>query len=134
MEGRIEIDNRYQKYVENKLAKLPAFINDYYHAIKDKSMLTINSYLTKDIIRGIIVKSIKEIEERLVNIKINITDKAIDNIIDNSYDVNYGARVVKRYIQRNIETMLANNIIKGTINPNTTITIDVENNNFVIKD
>ena len=99
----------------------------------NKLIITFN-YLTKDIIRGIIVKSIKEIEERLVNIKINITDKAIDNIIDNSYDVNYGARVVKRYIQRNIETMLANNIIKGTINPNTEVTIDVENNNFVIKD
>ena len=105
----------------------PEFLNRIYEII------TFN-YLTKDIIRGIIVKSIKEIEERLVNIKINITDKAIDNIIDNSYDVNYGARVVKRYIQRNIETMLANNIIKGTINTNTTITIDVENNNFVIKD
>ncbi len=105
----------------------PEFLN------RIDEIITFN-YLTKDIIRGIIVKSIKEIEERLVNIKINITDKAIDNIIDNSYDVNYGARVVKRYIQRNIETMLANNIIKGTINPNTTITIDVENNNFVIKD
>ena len=105
----------------------PEFLN------RIDEIITFN-YLTKDIIRGIIVKSIKEIEERLVNIKINITDKAIDNIIDNSYDVNYGARVVKRYIQRNIETMLANNIIKGTINPNTTITIDVENNSFVIKD
>ena len=105
----------------------PEFLN------RIDEIITFN-YLTKDIIRGIIVKSIKEIEERLVNIKINITDKAIDNIIDNSYDVNYGARVVKRYIQRNIETMLANNIIKGTINPNTTITIDVEDNNFVIKD
>ena len=105
----------------------PEFLN------RIDEIITFN-YLTKDIIRGIIVKSIKEIEERLVNIKINITDKAIDNIIDNSYDVNYGARVVKRYIQRNIETMLANNIIKGTINPNTTIAIDVENNNFVIKD
>ncbi len=105
----------------------PEFLN------RIDEIITFN-YLTKDIIRGIIVKSIKEIEERLVNIKINITDKAIDNIIDNSYDVNYGARVVKRYIQRNIETMLANNIIRGTINPNTTITIDVENNNFVIKD
>ena len=105
----------------------PEFLN------RIDEIITFN-YLTKDIIRGIIVKSIKEIEERLVNIKINITDKAIDNIIDNSYDVNYGARVVKRYIQRKIETMLANNIIKGTINPNTTITIDVEDNNFVIKD
>ena len=105
----------------------PEFLN------RIDEIITFN-YLTKDIIRGIIVKSIKEIEERLVNIKINITDKAIDNIIDNSYDVNYGARVVKRYIQRNIETMLANNIIKGTINPNTTITVDVEDNNFVIKD
>ena len=105
----------------------PEFLN------RIDEIITFN-YLTKDIIRGIIVKSIKEIEERLVNIKINITDKAIDNIIDNSYDVNYGARVVKRYIQRNIETMLANNIIKGTISPNTTITIDVEDNNFVIKD
>ena len=105
----------------------PEFLN------RIDEIITFN-YLTKDIIRGIIVKSIKEIEERLVNIKINITDKAIDNIIDNSYDVNYGARVVKRYIQRNIETMLANNIIKGTINPNTEVTIDVEDNNFVIKD
>ena len=105
----------------------PEFLN------RIDEIITFN-YLTKDIIRGIIVKSIKEIEERLVNIKINITDKAIDNIIDNSYDVNYGARVVKRYIQRNIETMLANNIIKGTISPNTEVTIDVEDNNFVIKD
>ena len=62
----------------------PEFLN------RIDEIITFN-YLTKDIIRGIIVKSIKEIEERLV-------------------------------------------IIKGTINPNTTITIDVENNNFVIKD
>ena len=43
----------------------PEFLN------RIDEIITFN-YLTKDIIRGIIVKSIKEIEERLVNIKITL--------------------------------------------------------------
>lgn len=103
----------------------PEFLN------RIDEIITFN-YLTKDIIKGIIVKSIKEIENRLLNIKIDITDNAIEYITNNSYDVNYGARVVKRYISKNIETLIANNIIKEIITPNSEITIDIQDNNFVI--
>ena len=95
-------------------------------------IITFN-FLTKDIVKGIVEKSIKEIEERLSNIKISATENAINYIIDNSYDVNYGARPIKRYIQRNIETLIANNIIKDNIHPNSSIIIDVENDEFIIK-
>jgi len=103
----------------------PEFLN------RIDDIITFN-FLTKDIIKGIVIKSIKEIEARLSNIKINLTENAINYIIDNSYDVNYGARPIKRYIQRNIETLIANNIIKDIIHPNTTITVDINNDEFII--
>ena len=104
----------------------PEFIN------RIDEIITFN-FLTKDIIKEIVIKSIKEIETRLSNIKVNITDNAINYIIDNAYDINYGARPIKRYIQRNIETLIANNIIKENIHPNSIITIDVNDNEFTIK-
>ena len=118
--------------------KLEEAQNELKHYFKPELLNRIDevitfNYLTKDIIKGIIIKSIKEIETRLTSVKLSITDTAINYIIDKSYDVNYGARVVKRYIQRNIETLLANDIIKGIINPNTSITIDVKDNEFIIK-
>ena len=79
------------------------------------------------------VMSMLLIMEAIDDGKINLTDNAINYIIENSYDVNYGARPIKRYIQRNIETLIANNIIKDTITPNSNITIDVINNEFIIK-
>lgn len=49
MDGRTELDMKYQHHIDDKLAAMPAFIDDYYHSIKDKSIKTINSYLAKDI-------------------------------------------------------------------------------------
>lgn len=49
MDGRTELDMKYQHHIDDKLAVMPAFIDDYYHSIKDKSIKTINSYLAKDI-------------------------------------------------------------------------------------
>lgn len=49
MDGRTELDMKYQHHIDDKLALMPAFIDDYYHSIKDKSIKTINSYLAKDI-------------------------------------------------------------------------------------
>jgi len=113
--------------IEDKLKDVfkPEFLN------RIDDIITFN-FLTKNIVKGIVEKSIKEIEERLSNIKINLTDSAINHIIDNSYDVNYGARPIKRYIQRNIETLIANNIIMDNISPNSSIVIDVRENEFVI--
>ena len=91
--------------------------------------------LTKEAIGHILNKIIKEIENRLkdINLKINLTDKAKEQLIEDGYDINYGARPLKRLVSRTIETMLSKKIIAGEINPNDTITIDYENNNYIIE-
>ena len=91
--------------------------------------------LTKDAIGHILDKIIAEIENRLkdVDLKINLTDKARTQLINDGYDINYGARPLKRLVSRTIETMLSKKIIAGEIKPNDTITIDYENNNYIIK-
>jgi len=90
--------------------------------------------LSKDIIINIVDKLIKEVEIRLKdkNITLSLTTTAKNAIIDNSYDINFGARPIKRYIQRNIESLIANNIILDKIKPNSHITIDYIDNNFII--
>ena len=91
--------------------------------------------LTKSAIGHILDKIINEIENRLkdINLKINLTDKAKEQLIDDGYDINYGARPLKRLVSRTIETMLSKMIIAGEIKPNDTVTIDYENNNYIIK-
>ena len=78
---------------------------------------------------------IKNIEDRLSDklIKINLTDKAKNFIIDSSYDESFGARPIKRFVVKNVESLIANGILNDKIKYNQTITIDVSNNNLVIK-
>ena len=91
--------------------------------------------LSKEAIAKILDKIIHDIEKRLadVNLKINLTDKAKDELINTGYDINYGARPLKRLLSRTLETMLAKMIIEGKIKPDDTVTIDYENNNYIIK-
>ena len=91
--------------------------------------------LSKEAIAKILDKIIHDIEKRLadVNLKINLTDKAKEELINTGYDINYGARPLKRLVSRTLETMLAKMIIVGKIKPNDTVTIDYENNNYIIK-
>ena len=106
----------------------PEFINRIDEIIVFKS-------LSRDIIYDILDKIIKDVELRLSdkNIKINLTLDAKEKVIDDSYDVSFGARPIKRYVQRNIESLIANNIILDIIKVNSNITIDFDNNEFIIK-
>ena len=90
--------------------------------------------LNKDIVKEIINKLIKEVENRLdkYNLKINLSDKAIQYIIDRAYDINYGVRPLKRFIARNIETLLAKAIIDDKIKYNDNIKLDIINDNIEI--
>lgn len=105
----------------------PEFLNRIDETIIFKS-------LGKDIVYNILNKIIRDIENRLKDkqIKIELTNKACDYIIDNSYDVNFGARPIKRFVQRNVETLIAKNIILDKIKVNSTITIDLVDDNLVI--
>ena len=92
--------------------------------------------LTKDAIGHILDKIIAEIENRLkdVDLKINLTDKAKAQLINDGYDINYGARPLKRLVSRTIETMLSKKIIAGQVKPGDTVTIDYQDNNYMIKE
>ena len=105
----------------------PEFIN------RIDEIIIFNS-LTKNVVYNILDKVVSQIEERLSNkrIKIKLTNEAKEYIIESSYDVKYGARPIKRFVSRNIETLIANNIILDKIKFNSTITIDIENDNFII--
>ena len=90
--------------------------------------------LTKDVIYEILDKIISDIENRLSmnDIHIKLTDKAKDYLVDASYDINYGARPLKREVSKTIESLLAHELIKGTIKYGETVTFDVINNELKI--
>ncbi len=106
----------------------PEFIN------RIDEIIIFNS-LTKDILYSILDNIIKNIEQRLSNmhIKINLTDNAKKYIIDESFDEIYGARPMKRFVSKNVESLLANNIIEDNISFGEDLTIDIQNNKFIIK-
>ena len=126
--------------LENKDNSNELVLNELKHTFKPEFINRIDEIiifksLSKDVVYNILNKIIKDVENRLKdkNISIDITDNAKEYIINNSYDERYGARPIKRYVSRNIETLLANNIISNNINYGDKITIDVNNNKFIIQ-
>jgi len=97
--------------------------------------IVIFNALNKDIVSNILDKIIKETENRLknINLKLDLTGNAKEFIINESFEEAYGARPIKRYVTHNIESLIADKIIRDEITPNTTLTIDVDNNLLVIK-
>jgi ATP-dependent chaperone protein clpB len=91
--------------------------------------------LSKDQIMKIVELSIKDLQKRLDDrdITLNITKEAELLIANEAYTPEMGARPVKRYIQRNIETLIGKELIKGTIVDGSTITIDVKDDEIIIK-
>lgn len=86
--------------------------------------------LTKEVIYEILDKIVSDIESRLSmnDIHIKLTSEAKDYLVDAGYDVNYGARPLKREVSKTIESLLAHELIKGTIKYGETVTFDVIGN------
>ena len=118
------------KLVMNELRNTfkPEFLN------RIDEIIMFNS-LSKEIVYKILDKIISDINNRLKDkrLTIELTKDAKDFILDNSYDEKYGARPIKRYVARNIETLIAKAIINEEIKYNSTVTIDVKDDNLVIK-
>lgn len=91
--------------------------------------------LSKEVVYNILDKIIQDIELRLTDkkLKIELTPKAKEFIIENAYDERYGARPIKRYVSRNIETLIAENIIKDTVQFGEMLKIDVKDGLFYIE-
>ena len=137
----IMTSNLGSEYILNKLPNTKELVNDELkHTFKPEflnridEIITFNS-LSKDTVYKILDNIVKDIETRLEDkqIKLVLTKAAKDYIIDNAYDESFGARPIKRYVVKNIESLIANQILEDKVKFNSTITIDISNNEFIIK-
>ena len=126
----LDNDENSHEMVMNELRHTfkPEFIN------RIDEIIIFNS-LSKNVVYEILDKIVHEIEHRLDDkkLKLVLTDKAKKYIVDNAYDEKYGARPIRRYVSRNIETLLAKAIIEEKVKFNSTVTIDFQDDKFIIK-
>ena len=89
--------------------------------------------LQKSEIYGIVDLMLGELRKRLADkqLGVEVTNAAKDAIIEQGFDPNYGARPLKRYIQRKVETLIAKKIIADEVEPESTITVDYRNGEYV---
>ena len=91
--------------------------------------------LTRENITGIIDLQLADLNRRLADQQLSceITPEAKSYIIDASYDPLYGARPLRRFVQHTVETLLTKKILEGSVQPGSTITVDTENGELVLR-
>lgn len=55
-------------------------------------------------------------------------EKIVDFVLDSAFAPEFGARPLKRFIQKSLETYIAEEIIKGNIDPSVTYRLTINNN------
>ena len=109
---------------------------------RDESVLSfaqiegaVSAPLTKENITGIIDLQIDALNKRLSDKQLHceLTEAAKQLIIDTSYDPQFGARPLRRYVQHTVETLLTKKILEGSVQPGSTITVDTENGELVLR-
>lgn len=121
-----EYDNMCDKYMDALKQKFrPEFLN----RIDD---IIVFHKLTKEETALIAQLLLASLRKRLavLGVNLDISPEAMDLIIEKGYDNEYGARPLKRVIQRHIEDKLSEEILRGGLKENSTITVDEENGEF----
>ncbi len=82
----------------------------------------------------IVEKLINELNHRLEekNIHLSVTDDVKKYILQQSYSIEYGARPIKRFIQRFLETFIATKVVEGSLVPNKTYSIELDDNHLML--
>ncbi|QIB27177.1 ATP-dependent Clp protease ATP-binding subunit [Caloranaerobacter azorensis] len=116
----------YEKMKENIMDELrksfrPEFLNRIDEVI-------VFHPLNKEHIKQIVDLMVKDLENRLkaLNINIKVTEKAKEYLAKEGYDPTYGARPLKRSITKLIEDKLSEEILKGNISKDDNIVVDFD--------
>lgn len=124
------IDEATQETVLNMLKGhfKPEFLN----RIDDTVLFT---PLSQQFVSQIIQKLMRAVKERLQQQDINlvVNEDVIEWVAKNAYDAAYGARPLKRFITSRIETLLAKEVIRGTLMPHSTVTLVIEDDEVVCR-
>ncbi len=140
--GATEIQQRQTLgFVANKSAEYENMRERYMDALKSKfrpeflnrTDIIVFHKLEKEDTAKIADIMLASLKKRLAVMAVNmeITPNAMDLIVEKGYDDNYGARPLKRVIQKNIEDKLSEEILKGELVANSTVTIDAYDGEFI---
>ncbi len=82
--------------------------------------------LQKEEIKSIVDLLLKRIRESMAEreLSLNLTDEAKDMLVDKGWDPAMGARPLRRAIQRFIEDPLADEVLKQSMAPGSTVDVD----------
>ena len=130
-------DNNYNKVTEKTQAEVFDLLKktmrpELLNRIDEIIMFT---PLTKDEIKQIVSLQFNGLRKMLQenNIDAEISDKAIDLLSEESYEPQYGARPVKRILQKEIINELAKAVLSNTVESNSKILIDADNEKIIFK-
>ena len=91
--------------------------------------------LTKEDVTRIIDLLIGKLNERLApqQIRVELTQKAKAFIVEEAYDPEFGARPLRRYLQHTVETMLSRELLRGDLRPGSTVTVDEDRGQLILR-
>ncbi len=89
--------------------------------------------LSREEIHSIVKLQFNQVKQTLAEMGISMeaTDEALDWLAQLGYDPQFGARPLKRVIQKKILNELSKQILAGTVDKDSTIKVDMFDNNFV---
>ena len=115
------MDDLMKSTIQNALKK--TFSPEFLNRLDD--VIVFNSLKREDI-HLIIDLTLNKLFARIMALgyEVELTDKAKDFLADKGYDPQYGARPLNRAIQKYLEDAVAEEILKGDVQPGDTITAD----------
>jgi ATP-dependent Clp protease ATP-binding subunit ClpB len=127
-DGEIREDTRERVMGELRSQFRPEFLNRVDEIVLFKP-------LTLGEIERIVDLQIADVKARLAGrrLDVRLTEAARALIARQGYDPVYGARPLRRYIQREVETRIGRALIAGDIHEHTTITIDADGGELLVR-
>ena len=91
--------------------------------------------LTKENVTAIVDLLLDSLNHRLADkqLKVELTPAAKAYVIDNGYDPLYGARPLRRFLQHTVETLISRKLIADEVLPDTTLVVDCQGDQLVVR-
>ncbi len=111
---------------EAKRTFRPEFLN------RLDDVIVFRSFTKPDLIQILTLEADKVVERlRHKNIKLQLDDKAKDFLVEKGYDPQYGARPMRRAVERFLEDPLAEEILRGSLQPGEPILVTSDKEKLV---
>jgi ATP-dependent Clp protease ATP-binding subunit ClpC len=111
---------------EAKKTFRPEFLN------RLDDLIVFRSFTKPDLIQILTLEADKVVERlRHKNIKLELDDKAKDFLVEKGYDPQYGARPMRRAVERFLEDPLAEEILRGSLQPGEPILVTSDKEKLV---